>query len=142
MELGQVLYLPYQLIRRPLATVDRYAVRRLSPGNPVRSTFTSMLGVADAAMSSLLDGPTPTGVETISEPPGSDHQGGEDESAGAQPAGGAPVERTPDPDEQRRRDFARKQGQVTRANHTAAAMRRDLARMDAVVEAREALERD
>ena len=50
--------------------------------------------------------------------------------------------RRPAADKQRRREFSKKEGQVARANHSPAAMKRDLARMHAVVDAREHAEGD
>jgi hypothetical protein len=139
MKLGRVMSFPYQLVRGPLGVVDEHAVGRLSPDNPLRHAYRGALGVADTAFALLLDEPAlVTGSDVLKRDlettaPGRNPAGDElpDEEDRA-------VQSAPSPsDEQRRRDFASKEHQATRGNHTPAAMGRDLAQMQAVVEARE-----
>jgi hypothetical protein len=125
MQLTNLVVLPYQLVRRPLDAVDRYAVSRLSPQNPIRSTYRDVLGAADTLMALLVGAPG-----LVDAPAAEPDFTAEDVDP-------APAESTTKADEQRRKDFAQKEEQVTRANHSPAAIGRDLARMRAVVEARE-----
>jgi hypothetical protein len=134
MELSRVLYVPYQLIRRPLAVVDRHAVSKLSAGNPVRDAYRGALNVADTVMGLVLDEPDLVAADALKR-----FRPNLDEPLDQEPA----VEHVPSPaDEQRRQAFAQKEDQVTRSNQGLAAMQRDLARMRAVVDAREHTETD
>lgn len=131
MELGRVLYVPYQLVRRPLAAVDRRAVSKLAPENPIRGAYRGALGVADTMMAMLLDEPGLAGADTLEPERRVDDLADVADVEDVEEHESSPTE------EQRRKAFAKKEDQVTRANHSPAAMQRDLARMHAVVEARE-----
>jgi hypothetical protein len=133
MDLGSALYLPYQLVRQPFVAVDRYAVSRLSPDNPVRGAYEGALGLADAMMARVLDELRPGGTGAPPEP-------AQPQSAHPEPASEPAAEPVSAADEQRREAFAHKADDAVRGNHSPAAMQRDLARMQAVVEARESQE--
>ncbi len=57
MQLSRYLYVPYQLVRQPLAAIDRHALSKLPTGNLVRSTYRDVLGVADRVMALVLNEP-------------------------------------------------------------------------------------
>lgn len=133
MQLSRYLYVPYQLVRQPLAAVDRHALSKLPAGNLVRSTYRDALGMADRVMALVLNEPglaTATATTTRRSAPA---ETGQQEKQTPPPADDTPSVA----EKQRRRAFAKKEEQVARANHSPAAMKRDLARMQAVVDARE-----
>ena len=57
MQLSRYLYVPYQLVRQPLAAIDRHALSKLPTGNLVRTTYRDVLGVADRVMALVLNEP-------------------------------------------------------------------------------------
>jgi hypothetical protein len=123
MELGRVLSVPYQLVRRPLDLVDRHAIAKLPPGSPIRHAYRGALQAADTVMS--LVGNRPPSTKPDAEDP---------VRPAAKETSSEPVSQS---EEQRREAFAHKTADITRGNRSPATMNRDLARMHAVVQARE-----
>jgi hypothetical protein len=137
-QLGRIMYLPYQLVRRPLGVIDEHAVRRLSSDNPLRTVYEAGLRMADTAAALLLDEPGLVGSDELKRDADAP-SGGSDQAVPDQPTAESP-QRSPErqrAEEQRRHDFAVKEEQVTRSNRSPATMARDLNRVRAVEEARE-----
>ena len=139
MQLSRYLYVPYQLVRRPLAVVDKHAVSRLAPENRIRTTYRDALGAADTVMALILGEPGLAGSRESDRVRSTEdgkvsHEQEPDEQMPDEPVSDHAASVA---DDQRRKAFAQKEERVARANRSPAAMKRDLARMHAVVEARE-----
>lgn len=135
----RLLYLPYQLIRRPLAVLDEHAIKKLPSGNPVRELYHAGLRLADGIVRvdrSHSAEPGRAG-DDVAEP---DSGAAEDDAAepdqGAEEREQAEAERE-QAEEQRRHEFAKKEEQITRGNRSPAKMARELAQLRAAEEARE-----
>jgi hypothetical protein len=137
-QLGRIMFLPYQLVRRPLGVIDEHAMQRLSSDNPLRAVYEAGLRMADTAAALLLDEPGLVGSDALKRaadaPSGDSGEAAPDESTVESPKRSPERERA---EEQRRHDFAVKEEQVTRSNRSPATMARDLNRVRAVEEARE-----
>jgi len=137
-QLGRILYLPYQLVRRPLGVIDEQAIRRLSSNNRVRAVYEGGLRMADTAAARLLDEPGLIGSGALKRDADQAPRHAADEAEPEQAAESR--QRSPErerAEEQRRRDFAAKEEQVMRSNRRPATMARELTRERAVEQARE-----
>jgi hypothetical protein len=131
----QLLFLPYQLIRRPLAALDEHAIKKLPSGNPVRELYHAGLRLADGVVG--VDRPRPSETDEASDEvaeTGGVVEAVEDEVSVDDLQAEAEREQA---EEQRRRDFAKKEEQITRGNRSPATMARELAQLRAAEEARD-----
>jgi hypothetical protein len=134
MQLTRYLEAPYRLARLPLATVDA----RLPHQSPVRAVTATALSLSDRIAAQLLGVDVVTPDMTAS--PASPAAPATETPVGAAPADRA--QRPSDVEEEREADLeaARKRMEhtATRANKNLSTIRRDVARTEAVVDAREA----
>jgi len=132
----RLLFLPYQLIRGPLAVLDEHAIKKLPSGNPVRELYHAGLRFADGI--ARVDRPRPpeaeVAAEELDETDGGAVEPVEDEASVDDLQAEAEREQA---EEQRRQDFAKKEEQITRGNRSPATMARELAQLRAAEEARE-----
>lgn len=127
----RLVFLPYRLIRPPLAMIDEHAIKKLPVGNPVRELYHAGLKLADGI--ARVDRPRSAESERPS--------GGVDDEPDDRATAADEVDEVDEVDEQaqeqRRQEFEAKVDQVTRSNHSPAKMARELAMVRAAEEARE-----
>lgn len=129
----RLIHLPYQLIRRPLAVIDDYAVKKLPTGNLVRELYHAGLRFADQVGGVDRSG-SPAGREPAQDDPeGSSVRGGK----GASPETPSRDAAREQAEEQRHQEFSAKIDEVTRSNHSPAKMARELAQVRAAEQARD-----
>jgi hypothetical protein len=124
----RLIFLPYRLIRPPLAVIDEHAIKRLPSGNPVRELYHAGLRLADGI--ARVDRPHPAATDEPTDQ-------FDDSDIGEDAADDTTDAELAQADEQRRKDFAKKEEQITRGNRSPATMARELAQARAAEEARE-----